>query len=399
MDLIRRAKRDRTYLVGSPTGIMMSDITFPTFREIARDLGVLGEIKLTPWPTITMTTGATIRFRSAEDPEKMRGPNLSGVWLDEASLMKPEVFQIVIACLREANTQGWLSATFTPKGLAHWTYDKFGCAKDFEGERVELFHAQTRDNPFIPKEFQSDLAQDYSDSMISQELEGLFIDADDAWQVIPTGWIRASMDRWRERKNGNSADSAQAQTCIGVDVARGGADATVISARWGNWFAPLKYYKGHVTNDGEKAAQLVLREWQEGATINVDAIGLGASCYDFLKRDKPGKLAVAMNVAESTEEFDRTRKYKFRNIRSAMYWKLREALDPDKGDNLQLPNDMDLLIELSAPRFEVTASGLQVEKKEETKKRLPKNRSPDKADAVCLAHYQVRKWKFNVGFA
>ncbi|MFX4846510.1 phage terminase large subunit, partial [Acinetobacter baumannii] len=86
-------------------------------------------------------------FRSAEDPDKLRGPNLSGSWLDEASLMEREAFDICIASLREAGEQGWLSATFTPRGLTHWTYDLFG-----RGGRpdVELFTSRTRDNPFAP---------------------------------------------------------------------------------------------------------------------------------------------------------------------------------------------------------------------------------------------------------
>src|SRR5690242_19387870 len=49
-------------------------------------------IKLTPYPNVVLSTGATIRFQTAEDPEKMWGPNLSGVWLDEASLMHHQAY-------------------------------------------------------------------------------------------------------------------------------------------------------------------------------------------------------------------------------------------------------------------------------------------------------------------
>src|SRR5262245_59264807 len=118
-DLIVRAQRGRTYLVGSPTGVLLGDTTFPTFKRLAQDVGVWGTVRLAPYPTATLTTGATVRFRTAEDPEKMRGPNLSGVWLDEASLMQRDAFLISIAALREQGEQGWLSATFTPKGLLH----------------------------------------------------------------------------------------------------------------------------------------------------------------------------------------------------------------------------------------------------------------------------------------
>lgn len=177
-DLIRRAKADRTYLVGSPTGILMQDTTFPTFKAIAQQLGRwdAGQIRLTPYPTIILSTGATIRFRTAEDPERMRGPNLSGIWLDEASLMDVEAFRVCIACLREAGEQGWLSATMTPKGLSHWTFDQFGKQKP----DTAIFHAATRDNPFLPRDFHHTLAQQYSGLRAQQELEGLFVNVEGA---------------------------------------------------------------------------------------------------------------------------------------------------------------------------------------------------------------------------
>lgn len=77
-DLIRRAQRDRLYMVGAPTYQMLSDSTFRTFCGIARDLGVLTAdgIRRSP-PGATLTTGAEILFRSADDPERFRGPNLS----------------------------------------------------------------------------------------------------------------------------------------------------------------------------------------------------------------------------------------------------------------------------------------------------------------------------------
>jgi hypothetical protein len=123
----RRLRRDpagpaRPHLPGRlPTGVKLADETFPTFKAIAQELGTWDPagVKMTPYLPVRLGTGATVRFRTAEDPDKMRGPNLSGVWLDEASLMDEEAFKIAIACLREDGEQGWLSATFTPKGLGH----------------------------------------------------------------------------------------------------------------------------------------------------------------------------------------------------------------------------------------------------------------------------------------
>jgi hypothetical protein len=77
-----------------------------------------------------------------------------------------------------------------------------------------------------------------------------------------------------------------------------------------------------------------------------------------------------------------------------MLWRLRESLDPEHGDDLQLPPDPELLADLTAARFEVRASGIIVEAKEKIKERL--GRSPDCADAVALAHYRQRKVRLDV---
>jgi hypothetical protein len=69
---------------------------------------------------------------------------------------------------------------------------------------------------------------------------------------------------------------------------------------------------------------------------------------------------------------------------------VREALDPDSGQDIALPPDRDLRADLTAPRWSITARGIQVESKEEIRKRI--GRSPDAGDAVMLAHYRSGTW-------
>jgi predicted phage terminase large subunit-like protein len=174
-DMLVRAQSDRTYLIASPTSVLMQDTTFPEFKRQAEDLGVWdsGRVRLSPYPTVSLTTGARIRFRTAEDPERMRGPNLSGVWLDEASLMPKDAYLISIAALREAGQQGWLSATFTPRGLSHWTYEIFGQ----DTPDTAIFHAPTMANPFLPPDFHHRLEIQYGVDGLraQQELDGRFV--------------------------------------------------------------------------------------------------------------------------------------------------------------------------------------------------------------------------------
>jgi hypothetical protein len=271
-----------------------------------------------------------------------------------------------------------------------------GMPFDHKGETIipksrTFIPARLTDNPFLLQTGYGATLQAMPEPLRSQLLYGDFRIGrlDDSWQCIPTSWVKAAQARWTP-----TPPEGLKLSCLGVDVSFGGADQTVIAARYGNWFAPLRKYQGAATDSGQKAAGLVLKEWGDGAPCHVDGIGYGAACAEAL-RDKIGrKLAVAVNVAKASEALDRSRKYKLTNLRAEMYWRLREALDPEGGEGLALPPDPELLADLTAARFEVRASGILIEPKTKIKERL--GRSPDCADAVALAHWHERKAKLFV---
>lgn len=244
--------------------------------------------------------------------------------------------------------------------------------------------ARLQDNPVYMATNYLATLQAMPEPLRSQMLYGDFSAGmeDDAWQVIPSAWVRLAQARWTE-----TPPTDQPLSCLGLDVAWGGADRTVVAPRYGTWFARPKKYQGEVTDSGAKAGYLALKEHDGNAPIHVDVIGYGASCYESL-RDKLGDKVIPVNVAEATTWHDRSGEHRLTNKRAAMYWKLREALDPVHGDNLALPPDPELLADLTAPHFEVRSSGIVVEPKENLKKRI--GRSPDVGDAVALAHLQTR---------
>jgi hypothetical protein len=139
--------------------------------EVAKWLGRYRDINKSDL-VLHLSNGAEIMCRSAKEPEDLRGPNISGAWIDEASQIKRAAYDIVLACLRQGGKMGWLSATFTPKGRLHWTYEVFG-----KGEpNTELIQARTRDNPFLPAEFYDTIKGQYTTLFAAQELEGAFIE-------------------------------------------------------------------------------------------------------------------------------------------------------------------------------------------------------------------------------
>jgi predicted phage terminase large subunit-like protein len=184
--LLRAGAKPGTYLCVAPTFPMLRDSALKTLLDLGKQLGLLCSFAKGDM-VASLTSGSRILLRSADQPERLRGPNLSGCWMDEASLMDRDAYSIAIACLRENGQQGWLSATFTPRGRAHWTFETFGSGNT----DTELFTSRTADNPFLPHDFVTKLAPQYTSSQAAQELEGRFIDAEGAlfrrswFEVVP----------------------------------------------------------------------------------------------------------------------------------------------------------------------------------------------------------------------
>ena len=246
--------------------------------------------------------------------------------------------------------------------------------------------ARVQDNPFFADGVYERTLQALPEPLRTQMLFGDFTAGHDAnpWQCIPTEWIRAAQKRWTE----TGRDSHPKPTCVGVDVARSGRDKTILALRYGNWYAQLQKFRGSDTPDGDSVAGLVLQAIGPAldTTINIDGIGVGAAVYDACKR--VGTNARSIIFSQSAKgEFDKSGKLSFKNLRALAYWRFREALDPVYGQGISLPPDPELLADLSSPQWKITASGIQLESKDDIKARI--GRSPDAGDAVVLANYGI----------
>ena len=247
------------------------------------------------------------------------------------------------------------------------------------------------DNPFLVGTNYMSTLQALPEPLRSQMLYGDFEAGmeDDIWQVIPTRWVEAAQARWTERNPKGE------MLALGMDVARGGQDSTMLAPRhkteshpW--WFDKLKEIQGADTDDGDKAAAQALVARRDDAPVLVDVIGVGASAYDSIKRS--GAQTLGINVSESPRRVtDKSGRLTFFNLRTDLWWAFRELLDPVNDTGICLPPDQALLAELCAPRFSVSGKTIKVESREEIVKRV--GRSPDRATAVILAAIEVPKLK------
>jgi hypothetical protein len=249
--------------------------------------------------------------------------------------------------------------------------------------------ASLEDNPYLSGGNYKSVLQALPLELKRALLEGIFTlnFEDDAWQVIPNEWVEAAFKRWEATPPPDTKKSPVSS--IGVDVARGGADQTILAIRQGSYFQPIKAYPGTATPDGGAVAAQVVKHYQSGCRINIDVIGVGASVYDILKNTYPNVYALGN---EGSSKTDKSKKLAFLNKRAELYWLLREALDPENGANICLPRDNKLKAELCAPRWSLVPPAannagkkgrIKVESKDEIKKRI--GRSPDRADAICYS--------------
>ena len=81
-----------------------------------------------------------------------------------------------------------------------------------------------------------------------------------------------------------------------------------------------------------------------------------------------------------------------RNKRAEYYWRMREALEPEHGDDVALPPGAEVVADLCAARYKLTTAGIQIEDKEAIKERI--GRSPDVGEAILLANLQYIRGVF-----
>lgn len=205
--------------------------------------------------------------------------------------------------------------------------------------------------------------------------------SDDEFQVIPTEWIRAAQDRWKE----NDGERMEA---IGVDVAQGGTDNTVFAPRWKgrtvtHWVDRLKKWKGSETPDGSSVSGRVIMHQRHAAQINVDmGGGWGGATLEKLKEAEVSVYGFVPSEASAGRTKDG--RLTFKNKRAEATWRLRELLDPESTEIVALPPDPQLRADLASYRWKLVSGGvIQIEMKADIKKRI--GRSPDDGDAVILA--------------
>ena len=149
-------------LVIAPTYPMLRDATWRSYQEVAG--AAIREFNKGEF--VARIGQAEVLFRSADKPDRLRGPNIHWAHIDEAAMCPAQTWEIVIGRLRASGQAGPCWVTTTPRGR-NWLWDK--------REQIRLFRARTKDNPHISREFVASLEMAYTGQFSRQELGGEFV--------------------------------------------------------------------------------------------------------------------------------------------------------------------------------------------------------------------------------
>lgn len=164
----------------------------------------------------------------------------------------------------------------------------------------------------------------------------------------------------------------QGPLLIGCDPAEYGPDRTSIVFRHGRTVFRVEYHKGKGPMEVAGLLANYFMQYKPDA-IFVDRIGIGSGIVDRLRELKVPVIGV--NSAESPHD-----KTLFANKRAEMWWDMKAFLEDTP---CRLPNDAELVADLSAPSYRFNSSGLRLlESKDAMRARGV--RSPDGGDALAL---------------
>ena len=246
--------------------------------------------------------------------------------------------------------------------------------------------ARVEDNKYLGQDYISAL-EALEEPWRTKYLLGSFSShvIDHEQQVLPSDWVDEAMDRYRklERDGELAKYRTRRMSSLGVDVARGGRDWTVLARRHDWFWDDLLVYPGESTPDGETVAALCVKNARDGCAICIDAGGIGASPYDVLAGGYREVHGVRGQETKGLPDLGFNERC--RNMRSALWWMLRKVLDPKNKLNAILPDHNRLRKELVSVLYREDLSRFVVERKEDVKKRL--GHSTDYADAVIYSLY------------
>lgn len=359
-------------VVTAPTSGQLFDALFAELKRWIGELpkpvqGLLtvksDRVELAAAPSEMFISARTSR---AETPEALAGVHSENVLLvvDEASGVPEKVFEAAAGSMSGHNATTILLSN--PTRSVGTFYESQNRMSDSWWTR----RWSCVDSPLVSDEFVDEMRERYGEESNAFRIRvlGEFPLADDD-TIIPFHLVDAAMNRQID------IDKDRAPVWS-LDPARFGTDRTAFCKRVGSVVTEIKSWRGL---DLMQTVGRVMAEYEALAPssrpseILVDSIGIGSGVVDRMR--ELGAPVRGVNVAESPSMGGT-----YNNLRTELWFKTKAWLE---DRSCKLPNDDELLSDLTGIRYSFTSSGkMAAESKDQMRRRGL--RSPDLADAICL---------------
>lgn len=319
---------------------------------------------------VKLPNGSQIMFRHGSELQKLQNINLGWFFIEQAEEFESdEQFQLLRGRLRRDAVPhtGFLIANACGHNWIWRMWKQSPADGDFE-----LTEATTFDNPNLPEDFVKDLARmkEQSPSHYRRFVLNSHEDVDTADKCIPYEYLMDSINR-------EVLPFQQQIRVVTCDPAEFGNDLTVIYGMEGGRIIEQEVYGQKESM--ETAGRILRMARNIGAdVIGVDEIGVGAGIRSRL--NELGANVIGINVASSAGDPEL-----HKNLKAELWM---NACQMFKDKLVTLPDDSRLIEDLAAPAYKINSKGqVEIEKKDETKKRL--GRSPDMGDAFVMGLWLV----------
>ncbi len=324
--------------------------------------------------------------KTASAPENMQGFHEDNMLIvvDEASGVADDIMEAILATLSGENNKLLMCAN--PTKITGTFFD----SHNRDRAMYKCHKVSSLDSTRTNKENIESFIRKYGEqsNVVRVRVYGEFpVQEDDVF--IPLHYVENSV-------NADYTSTEIKSIHIGCDVARFGDDKTVIGYKVNEkveWYKKVQSQDTMLTADDiVKLSEILIKKhnWKSYIPIKIDAGGIGGGVIDRLRQLK--KLNSSrfwwMDIIEVN--FGQRIKHKhYHDSTTYMMSVVKNLLSPfDENGNkkpieLILPNDSDLIAQLSGRKYVITdASKVRIESKEAMKKRGQP--SPDEADCVLL---------------
>lgn len=390
----------------------ISESVYATIEKQIERFGLRSQFKFTDHSIKHMRTGSEFLFYGiARNIKEIKG--LEGIdilWLEEAEAVDSETFGILEATIRSEGSEIYI--VFNPNNIDDFIYQNF-VVNPPEDALVRKINYD--ENPFLSDTARKDAEKLKRRDYDEYRFRYLGIPrSNNERAIIKLEWLESATDA--HLKLGIEPTGSRR---IGFDVADDGGDLNAMVMAHGQLCYGVDKWKGLEDELLKSATRVYNAAIKEGASIDYDAIGVGAMAgAKFAELNRMNGTSVKYNKFNAgagvyrPDDFYMPKvknKDHFANLKAQAWWSVADRLlkthlwvtqgEKCKPSDLifidsRIPNLDALKAELGTPWRDVDNSGkVKVESKKDLAKR--KVKSPNLADAFIMAYAPVSGKSFN----